>query len=94
MRLTRFSITGFRSYQTSQVLDIDSNITVLAGRNNVGKTALLHALHLPVQPVPGLVRLTKLLQTALSAQSSLILRRLLDTPHLPRTTQGPPGVLC
>jgi hypothetical protein len=29
MRLKRFSITGFRSYQTSQVRDIDSAITTL-----------------------------------------------------------------
>jgi AAA ATPase domain len=55
MRLTRFSITGFRSYQTSQVLDIDSNITILAGRNNVGKTAILRALRLPVETVPGVL---------------------------------------
>jgi predicted ATPase len=47
MYLTGFKIEGYQSYRTLQEVRFDPKMTVLAGRNNVGKTALLRALRLP-----------------------------------------------
>jgi hypothetical protein len=53
MHLTSFKISDFRSYRTIQELRLGRHITILAGRNNVGKTALLRALRLPVDRQSG-----------------------------------------
>lgn len=53
MRLASFSVQGFQSYQTTQSVRIQSDLTILAGRNNVGKSALLRALRLPVAQEEG-----------------------------------------
>ena len=47
MWLKRVSLRGFRSYTTLQTIDFESDVTILAGRNNVGKSALLTALRAP-----------------------------------------------
>ena len=52
-RLLSVGITGFRSLRTMQELRVEPDVTVLAGRNNVGKTAILHALTLPTTDRPG-----------------------------------------
>jgi hypothetical protein len=46
-------VTGFRSIRQPQELLVEPDLTVLAGRNNVGKTALLQALTLPTTDRPG-----------------------------------------
>src|SRR5260370_24023779 len=48
MRLDQVLLRGFQSYGEEQVVDIDDHVTLLAGRNNVGKSAFLRALQLPV----------------------------------------------
>ena len=53
MRLTRFSVRGFQSYKTLQTLRLEDDVTLLAGRNNVGKSALLRAIRLPTSPEAG-----------------------------------------
>ncbi len=52
-RLLAVTVTGFRSIREPQHLVVEPDLTVLAGRNNVGKTALLHALTLPTTERPG-----------------------------------------
>jgi predicted ATPase len=47
MRLKRVSLRGFRSYTTQQTIDFEPDVTILAGRNNVGKSALLAVLRNP-----------------------------------------------
>jgi hypothetical protein len=47
MRLWQLALQGFQSYAEEQVIDIDEHVTLLAGRNNVGKSALLRALQAP-----------------------------------------------
>lgn len=47
MRLKRISLRGFRSYTTQQTVDFEPDVTILAGRNNVGKSALLTVLRNP-----------------------------------------------
>lgn len=46
MRLVRLTISGFRGYTTETDLVIDQNTTVIAGRNDAGKSTLLEALAL------------------------------------------------
>jgi len=53
MRLVRFNLNDFQSYQTLQEVRFEADVTLLAGRNNVGKTALLRALQLVTNPEPG-----------------------------------------
>jgi predicted ATPase len=53
MRLTQFSVRGFHSYDTEQSVRFEPDLTILAGRNNVGKTSLLRALRLPQESTPG-----------------------------------------
>lgn len=60
MFLIRFKVNDFQSYRTPQELRLDRNMTVLAGRNNVGKSALLRAMRLPVEGSPGVVANTRL----------------------------------
>lgn len=45
MRLTSVHISEFESYRPGQLVDIDRSITILGGRNNVGKSGFLRALH-------------------------------------------------
>lgn len=44
MKLTKFRVTNFRSIVDSGDVDLASDITVLAGKNEAGKTVLLKAL--------------------------------------------------
>lgn len=44
MRLSRVSVGGFQSYRAQQTVELDDHLTLVAGRNNVGKSALLRAL--------------------------------------------------
>jgi hypothetical protein len=53
MRLTKARIAGFRSFQASEEIAFDPHLTILAGRNNVGKTATLLSLRLPIQMQAG-----------------------------------------
>ena len=53
MSLRTFEIQGFQSYINPQKIELETHLTVLAGRNNVGKSALLRALYLPVRGSPG-----------------------------------------
>jgi predicted ATPase len=53
MRLQRIALQGFQSYGEEQTVDIDQHLTLLAGRNNVGKSALLRALQIPVERQEG-----------------------------------------
>jgi hypothetical protein len=53
MRLRRIALKGFQSYSEEQTVDIDQHLTLLAGRNNVGKSALLRALQIPVERQEG-----------------------------------------
>ncbi len=43
-RLRSLSVSGFRSIHTPQELSLSPDLTVLVGRNNVGKSAFLHAM--------------------------------------------------
>jgi predicted ATPase len=47
MRLQQVVLQGFQSYDAEQTVSIDEHVTLLAGRNNVGKSALLRALQIP-----------------------------------------------
>jgi DNA replication and repair protein RecF len=47
MRLTRLSLTDFRSYATAE-LHPDPGLTIVAGPNGAGKTNLLEAVHLAI----------------------------------------------
>jgi hypothetical protein len=48
------TLRGFRSIREPQELRVEPELTILAGRNNVGKTAFLHALTLPTTSRPGM----------------------------------------
>jgi len=50
MRLQSISVGGFQSYRDTQVVELDDHLTVVAGRNNVGKSALLRAMRAVAQP--------------------------------------------
>jgi predicted ATPase len=53
MRLTAFSVGDFQSYGDPRSITIDPKLTLVAGRNNVGKSALLRALRVPVEQQEG-----------------------------------------
>ncbi len=53
VRLQRVELRGFQSYRETQVLDLDSHLTFLAGLNDVGKSALLRALRMMVDQQQG-----------------------------------------
>src|ERR1700730_13944769 len=53
MRLIRIRLAGFRSFRDPQEITFDPHLTILAGRNNVGKTASLLGLRLPMEIRPG-----------------------------------------
>ena len=53
MRLTNLRVRGFQSYVAEQSVRLDRRLTVLAGQNNVGKTALLRSVRQVVDPKPG-----------------------------------------
>lgn len=57
-RLVSVRLTGFRSFRATQELPLAPSVTILAGRNNVGKTAFLHALTLPSVTRPGVAPAT------------------------------------
>lgn len=44
MKLERFEIEGYQSYGERTALEFDPRVTFIAGRNNVGKSALLRGL--------------------------------------------------
>ena len=54
VRLTAVTLQGFQAYGERVEVDVDPHLTVIAGRNNVGKSALLRALRLGVEPAEGL----------------------------------------
>jgi energy-coupling factor transporter ATP-binding protein EcfA2 len=54
VKLVEFSVTDFQSYGPRQTLRLDDHITFLAGRNDVGKSALLRALRIPVVQPEGI----------------------------------------
>lgn len=54
MKLVEFSVTDFQSFGPRQTLRLDDHITFLAGRNDVGKSALLRALAGPVEAPEGI----------------------------------------
>ncbi|HYV16864.1 MAG TPA: AAA family ATPase [Conexibacter sp.] len=51
MRLQEIRLANFQSYREEQRVRVDSQLTLLAGRNNVGKSALLRALQVGL-PTP------------------------------------------
>src|ERR1700688_2772156 len=53
MRLANLRVRGFQSYVTEQNVKLDHELTVLAGQNNVGKTALLRSIRQIADPKPG-----------------------------------------
>jgi len=53
MRLVNVRIRGFQSYTSEQTVRLLPDLTVLAGQNNVGKTALLRSVRQVVDPKPG-----------------------------------------
>lgn len=54
MKLDEIRLQGVQSYHDEQVIRLEPGMTLLAGRNNVGKSALLRALRLFSEPQPGL----------------------------------------
>lgn len=55
MRLARAQIENYRSVEDSTEFAVEPDVTCLVGKNESGKTAVLHALHLlnPVNPIKG-----------------------------------------
>lgn len=53
MRLTSVTVGGFQSYREPQTVLLDRHLTMLAGRNNVGKSAFLRALRHPRETQKG-----------------------------------------
>lgn len=51
--LEAFEVQGFQSYWERQRVEFDEGVTLLAGRNDVGKSALLRAMRVFVQPQEG-----------------------------------------
>jgi predicted ATPase len=53
MRLQQITLQGFQSYSEQQTVEIDQHLTLLAGRNNAGKSALLRAMQTFVEGQQG-----------------------------------------
>jgi len=53
MSLTAFAVQDFQSYHDPQTVTIDPGLTLIAGRNTVGKSALLRALRIFVDAQQG-----------------------------------------
>lgn len=53
MRLKLFEVGGFQSFEAKQQLRLEDDVTLLAGRNNVGKTAIFRAMRLPTYAEEG-----------------------------------------
>lgn len=53
MRLREIAIRGFQSYRVERCVEVEPDITVVAGRNNVGKSALFRALLVWQEPQEG-----------------------------------------
>src|SRR5690349_6514009 len=51
--LEAFEVQGFQSYWECQRVELDKHLTLLAGRNDVGKSALLRAMRVFVEPQEG-----------------------------------------
>ncbi|MXV72682.1 ATP-binding protein, partial [Candidatus Poribacteria bacterium] len=45
MKLRKFTVKEFRSIWDSNAIEVDDKVTCLVGKNESGKTALLHALY-------------------------------------------------
>jgi energy-coupling factor transporter ATP-binding protein EcfA2 len=54
--LLRLEVSGFQSYREPRTLRLEPDLTLLAGRNDVGKSALLRALRLYIQVEYGAAR--------------------------------------
>jgi energy-coupling factor transporter ATP-binding protein EcfA2 len=54
MYLSQVELAGFQSYSVPQTIVFEPHVTLLVGRNNVGKSALLRGLALLEQPQSGL----------------------------------------
>lgn len=53
MRLTQISIGGFQSFRETRTITLHPALTLIAGRNDVGKSALLRALRLSKEDQGG-----------------------------------------
>src|SRR5262245_52556075 len=53
MPLSTVEIRGYQSYRESQAIELDPQLTLIAGRNDVGKSALLRVLRLFTEPQVG-----------------------------------------
>src|SRR4051794_24325532 len=53
MEVVEFSVANFQSYGQTQTVTVDPQVTLVAGRNNVGKSALLRAMRVFVEPQQG-----------------------------------------
>jgi energy-coupling factor transporter ATP-binding protein EcfA2 len=53
MQLAAVSIQGFQSYRAPCTIEIDPHLTLLAGENNVGKSAFLRAMQVFLQEQEG-----------------------------------------
>jgi predicted ATPase len=53
MQLSFVELGGFQSYGSAQRVDVEPDVTLLAGRNNVGKSALMRALQVFREPQEG-----------------------------------------
>jgi hypothetical protein len=53
VRLTSFSVAEFQSYRQRQHVTIEPHLTLIAGRNDVGKSALLRAMRVYVERQQG-----------------------------------------
>lgn len=53
-KLLSYALAGFESYEAEQRVTIHPEITFLAGRNNVGKSAMLRALYAFAKPDPDI----------------------------------------
>ncbi len=52
MRISEFRIKNYKSYYEEQSFQLNPGFNLIAGQNNVGKTALLEALQLNISGKP------------------------------------------
>ncbi|MEH2148046.1 AAA family ATPase [Nostoc sp.] len=52
MYISKFFISNYKSFQKTDIMDFNSGINIIVGKNNSGKTALLEALSLNFKNVP------------------------------------------
>lgn len=82
MRLVEVSLAGFQSYAVAQRLELEPDITLLVGRNNVGKSAMLRALASFGEPQQG-ARSDFALELTWDVPAQQVLERLRSQRHLP-----------